>query len=98
MHRLTVKHSFPLSPATLYRAWTTGWDRWFAEPDSLRVRAEEGAPFFFEVAQHFDDGRPSVRHPHYGRFLTLEPDALVSLTWVTGAAGTGGPRRSSRYD
>lgn len=90
MHRLTVTHSFALPPATLYRAWTTEWDRWFAASDSLRARAEEGAPFFFEAVEHFDDGRPSVRHPHYGRFLTLEPDALVSLTWVTGALGTEG--------
>ncbi len=90
MHRLTVKHSFPLSPSVLYRAWTTGFDTWFAESDTLRVRAEEGAPFFFEAVERPTDGRPIVRHPHYGRFLTLAPDALVALTWVTGALGTGG--------
>lgn len=90
MHRLTVKHSFPLPPSVLYRAWTTGFDTWFAESDTLRVRAEEGAPFFFEAVERPTDGRPIVRHPHYGRFLTLAPDALVALTWVTGALGTGG--------
>ncbi len=90
MHTLTIQRTFPLPPSTLYRAWTAGWDSWFAERDTMRVRAEEGAPFFFEVAQHFEDGRPDIRHPSYGRFLTLEPDALVSLTWVTGAEGTAG--------
>lgn len=90
MHRLTVKHSFPLPPSVLYRAWTTGFDTWFAESDTLRVRAEEGAPFFFEAVERPTDGRPIVRHPHYGRFLTLAPNALVALTWVTGALGTGG--------
>ncbi|MEP7384378.1 MAG: VOC family protein [Gemmatimonadota bacterium] len=90
MHALTIQRTFPLPPSTLYRAWTAGWDSWFAERDTMRVRAAEGAPFFFEVAQHFEDGRPDIRHPHYGRFLALEPDALVSLTWVTGAEGTAG--------
>lgn len=90
MHTLTITRTSPRSAATLYRAWTTGWASWFAEADSARVRADVGEPFFFEVAQRFTDGRESVRHPHYGRFLRLVPDALVSLTWVTGAGGTGG--------
>ncbi|WP_310569078.1 SRPBCC domain-containing protein [Gemmatimonas sp.] len=90
MHTLTITRASPRSAATLYRAWTTGWASWFAEGDTAQIRAEVGAPFFFEVAQRFTDGREPVRHPHYGRFLRLVPDALVSLTWVTGAGGTGG--------
>lgn len=89
-HALTVTRHMPLPAATLYRAWTSGWGDWFAEPDSVRLTAEAGAPFFFEVAQRFEDGRPMQRHPHYGRFLQLVPDALVALTWVTGAGGTAG--------
>jgi len=89
-HELTVTRTMPLPAATLFRAWTTGWASWFAEPDSIRATAEMGAPFFFEVAERFDDVRPARRHPHYGRFLRLVPDALVSLTWVTGADGTAG--------
>lgn len=89
-HTLTVTRHMPLPAATLFRAWTTGWGDWFAEPDSVRLTAEAGAPFFFEVAQRFEDGRPVQRHPHYGRFLQLVPDALVALTWVTGAGGTAG--------
>jgi uncharacterized glyoxalase superfamily protein PhnB/uncharacterized protein YndB with AHSA1/START domain len=78
----------PHAPATLYRAWTSGWATWFAEPDSIRLQAVVGAPFFFEVGQRLGDDTPMKRHPHYGRFLTLVPDDTVSLTWVT--AGTGG--------
>ena len=90
MHALTITRTSPRSAATLYRAWTTGWGSWFAESDSARVRADVGEPFFFDVAQRFTDGRPTVRHPHYGRFLRLVPNALVSLTWVTGTGGTAG--------
>ena len=90
MHSLTLSRTSPHAAATLYRAWTTGWGSWFSEPGSERVRADVGEPYFFEVVQRFTDAREPVRHPHYGRFLRLVPDALVSVTWVTGAGGTGG--------
>jgi uncharacterized protein YndB with AHSA1/START domain len=60
------------------------FDVWFARPESVTIYDEVGAPFFFETDYQ------SERHPHYGRFLRLEPNRLIEITWVTGAAGTKG--------
>lgn len=68
----------------LYKSFTTGWEGWFALEGALTAYPVENGQLFF-VVEH--EGR---RHPHYGRFLTLEPDRKVELTWLTGMDGTQG--------
>ncbi|QBD75274.1 SRPBCC domain-containing protein [Ktedonosporobacter rubrisoli] len=82
--RFTVERVMKAAPAVLYRAWTEQFDSWFATPGTLLMKAEVNAVFFWEV--HNGENR----YAHYGRFLRLEPEHLVELTWLTGATGTKG--------
>lgn len=88
--RLTVERDMAASPEVLYRAFTERFDSWFAAPGSVVMAARVGAPFFFETEQVLETPGVVLRHPHYGRFLRLEPRRLVEMTWVTGAEGTRG--------
>ncbi|WP_328390228.1 SRPBCC family protein [Nocardia sp. NBC_00416] len=91
-YELTVERVMTASPELLYLAWTQGFDIWFAEASSVRMRPEVNEPFYFETRH---EGKIQ---PHYGRFLRLQPSRLVELTWVTGAGGTEGAETVVRVE
>lgn len=88
----TVEKAMNAGAAALYRAWTKGFDLWFAQPGELIMSPEIDRPFFFY--NRHDWGR----HAHYGRFLQLEQDRLVEMTWVTGKGGTFGAETVLRIE
>jgi uncharacterized protein YndB with AHSA1/START domain len=92
---LTLERVLVAPPRVLFAAWTRHFDRWFAMPGSVLMQPEVNAVFFFETVFQGEDNGPAQRYPHYGRFLRLQPDRLVQLTWLTGKDGTTGAERSS---
>lgn len=91
-HGLEVEQNLSARPADIYLAWTEQFDQWFAEPGTVVMRAAVGEPFRFETAHEGN------RYPHFGRFLALEPDLLVEMSWVTGRNGTEGAETVVRLE
>ena len=91
-HEIVVEQNLLARASDVYRAWTEQFDRWFAEPGTVVMRARVGEPFRFETVHE------GAHYPHFGRFLALEPDLLVELSWVTGRNGTEGAETVVRLE
>jgi uncharacterized protein YndB with AHSA1/START domain len=91
----TCEHTIKASVNAVYAAWTSRFDIWFAQRGNLYMIPEPGRPFFFYNRDEWG------RHPHYGRFLQLEENKLVEMTWLTGdgtAEGTQGAETIIRIE
>ncbi|WP_246072935.1 SRPBCC family protein [Paenibacillus dokdonensis] len=85
-----VQREMKASPQVLFKAWTKEFDCWFAAPGAVIMEGRVNTVFFFETVFQPNPHSEEQRHPHYGRFLRIEPNHLVELTWVTGEGGTKG--------
>ena len=81
---LTWEGFLSLPPETVYRAWTENFALWFSQPGETFMIAEVDRPYFFYNKVEWG------RHPHYGRFLELEENRVVEMTWLTGNGTNGG--------
>jgi uncharacterized protein YndB with AHSA1/START domain len=83
-YEVVVVRAMDASPSDIYHAWTREFDTWFALPGALTMTPSAGEPYWFDV--EFE----GARHAHYGKFIGLETDRLIEMTWVTGRGGTLG--------
>lgn len=83
-HDAQLVRAMRARPEAIYKSFTAGWEGWFALPGGLIAKPVPQGQLFF-VVEHEGE-----RHPHYGRFLTLQPNRKVELTWLTGKSGTQG--------
>ena len=90
-HSMTLELQMKADAASIYDAWTRDFDLWFAQPGELIMTPEINRPFFFY--NRHDWGR----HAHYGRFIKLEKDQSIEMTWLT-ELGTHGAESVIRIE
>ena len=89
---ITVERKMTAAASALYVAWCHKFDQWFAEPGEIMMVPEVDRPYFFKNRRDWGS------HPHYGRFLELERDKVVEMTWITGKGGTEGAETVVRVE
>lgn len=90
-HSMTLEIQMKANAAAIYDAWTRDFGLWFAEPGELIMVPEVNRPFFFYNRHEWG------RHAHYGRFLKLEKNKMIEMTWLT-EKGTNGAETVIRVD
>lgn len=91
-HSISFERHMHADAASIFNAWTRDFDLWFAEPGELIMQPQENTAYFFY--NRHDWGR----HGHYGRFIKLEQDRLIEMTWLTGKGGTFGAETVIRIE
>ena len=81
---MSLERQMDASADLIYDAWTRDFDCWFAEPGEVLMQPEIDKPYFFRTKKEWGS------HPHHGRFVELEKNRLVVMTWLTGKNGTDG--------
>lgn len=80
---MQLERQLSASADLIYDAWTHHFDCWFAEPGEVMMVPEVDKPYFFRTRKEWGS------HPHHGRFVELEPNKLIVMTWQT-QGGTAG--------
>ncbi|MBX9569683.1 MAG: SRPBCC domain-containing protein [Candidatus Obscuribacterales bacterium] len=80
---MKLERQMNASADQIYDAWTQHFDCWFAEPGECMMTPEVDKPYFFRTRKDWGS------HPHHGRFVELEKNKLVVMTWQT-QGGTNG--------
>lgn len=89
---MTIERQMKADAASIYQAFSENWDLWFAQPGECMMKPQIDSPYFFKTKTEWGG------HPHHGRFVELEPNKLVVMTWVTGKGGTDGAETVIRVE